>query len=281
MTDLSRNSSGVSALSVEGLTIYNHMADEPVVRNVSFAVRPGEALGIVGESGSGKTITCRALLGVLPELFEITDGSIEILGRDTAPLTRREWTALRGSVISAVFQDPASYLDPSVPVGHQVAEVLRVKQRLARKPARERALELLETMRIRDPEYVYLQYPYELSGGMLQRVLIAAAIASEPQILIADEATTALDVTVQAEILDLLTDLQERLGLALIVVSHDLAVVSQLCSNVLVMRSGEIVEQGATEQILFSPKHEYTRMLVDEHHRFGLERFLRPIEVRG
>jgi ABC-type dipeptide/oligopeptide/nickel transport system ATPase component len=281
MSDHSKISPGVPAVSVKDLTIYNHMADEPVVKDVSFAVQPGEALGIVGESGSGKTITCRALLGVLPELFEITDGNIEILGRDTALLTRRDWTALRGSVISAVFQDPASYLDPSVPVGHQVAEVLRVKQHLARKPARERAIELLATMRIRDPEFVYLQYPYELSGGMLQRVLIAAAIASEPQILIADEATTALDVTVQAEILDLLTDLKDRLGLALLVVSHDLAVVSQLCSSVLVMKSGEVVEQGPTEQLLFSPKHEYTRMLVDEHHRFGLEKFLRPVEVRG
>jgi ABC-type dipeptide/oligopeptide/nickel transport system ATPase component len=273
--------SEVPAVEVADLSIYNHMAEAPVVSHLSFVVQPGQALGIVGESGSGKTITCRALLGILPELFEITDGSISILGRDTAPLDRREWTALRGSVVSAVFQDPASYLDPSIPVGKQVAEVLRVKVGLSRRLAKQRALELLEAMRIRDPEYVYLQYPYELSGGMLQRILIAAAVASEPRVLIADEATTALDVTVQAEILDLLTDLKDRLGLALIVVSHDLAVVAQLCSDVVVMRSGEIVEQGATEQILFSPQHEYTRMLVNEHHRFGLERFLRPATVNA
>jgi ABC-type dipeptide/oligopeptide/nickel transport system ATPase component len=281
MTDVSTPDAGTPAVSVKGLSIYNHIGEVPAVTDVSFTVHPGEALGIVGESGSGKTITCRALLGILPDLFEVTAGSIELLGRDTEPLTQREWTALRGSVISAVFQDPASFLDPSIPVGHQIAEVLRVKKGLGRRLARERALDLLDAMRIRDPEYVYLQYPFELSGGMLQRILIAAAVASEPRILIADEATTALDVTVQAEILDLLTDLKDRLGLALIVVSHDLAVVSQLCSNVLVLRAGEVVEQGTKGQILFAPQHDYTRMLVDEHHRFGLERFQRRAVVRG
>ncbi|MCU1528945.1 MAG: transporter [Frondihabitans sp.] len=266
-------------ISVDGLRIYNHLQDDVTVENVTFSLRPGQALGIVGESGSGKTITCRALLGVLPELFEITEGTITILGRDTATLRRREWTALRGTSISAVFQDPATYLNPSIPVGKQLEEILRVKKGVPRRAAKQEALNLLELVRIREPEYVFFQYPFELSGGMLQRVLIAAAVACEPAILIADEATTALDVTVQAEILDLLTDLKDRLGLALIVVSHDLAVVAQLCEEVLVMKSGEIVEQGPTARILYNPQAEYTQLLLDEHHRFGLERFLRRPEA--
>ncbi|AMM22059.1 ABC transporter [Frondihabitans sp. PAMC 28766] len=262
-------------LAVDQVRIYNHLQDSTTVESVSFELRAGQALGIVGESGSGKTITCRALLGILPELFEIESGSITLEGRDTATLSRKEWTALRGSTISAVFQDPATYLNPSIPVGKQVAEVLRVKKKLSRADAKAQAIELLDQVKIRDPEYVYFQYPFELSGGMLQRVLIASAVACEPAVLIADEATTALDVTVQAEILDLLTDLKDRLGLALIVVSHDLAVVAELCDEVLVMREGQVVEQGPTAEILYSPQHQYTRLLLDEHHRFGLERFLR------
>jgi ABC-type dipeptide/oligopeptide/nickel transport system ATPase component len=267
-------------LTVDQVTIHNHLQDSRTVESVSFELRPGQALGIVGESGSGKTITCRALLGILPELFEVESGRITLTGRDTASLSRKEWTALRGSTISAVFQDPASYLNPSIPVGKQLAEILRVKKRLSRPAARAEAIDLLDQVKIRDPEYVSFQYPYELSGGMLQRVLIAAAVACEPAVLIADEATTALDVTVQAEILDLLTDLKDRLGLALIVVSHDLAVVAELCDEVLVMKEGVVVEQGPTERILYTPQHEYTRLLLDEHHRFGLERFLRhPVET--
>jgi len=263
-----------AVLTVQNLSVHNHFEDVPAVTGVSFSLVPGQTLGIVGESGSGKTITCRALLGVLPELFEVTEGSIRLLGQDTAELTENEWRRLRGSGISAVFQDPASYLNPSIPVGKQLAEVLRVKKGLKRKEAYATAIELLEAVHIRDPEYVYRQFPHELSGGMLQRVLITTAIAPEPAVLIADEATTALDVTVQAEIIDLLADLAERFGLALIVVSHDLAVVAQLCSDVIVLRDGEVVEQGMTEEVLFQPQHEYTRLLLEEHRRFGLERFL-------
>ncbi|RKR75199.1 ABC transporter ATP-binding protein [Frondihabitans australicus] len=269
---------GAAVLAVDGVQIYNHLQDTVTVESISFEVRPGRALGIVGESGSGKTITCRALLGILPELFEVSEGTITLAGRDTATLSRSEWTALRGTTISAVFQDPASYLNPSIPVGKQLAEILRVKKGQPRRAAKQNTIELLEKVRIHDPEYVYFQYPFELSGGMLQRVLIAAAVACEPQVLIADEATTALDVTVQAEILDLLTDLKDSLGLALIVVSHDLAVVAELCDEVLVMREGQVVEQGPTERVLYEPSHEYTRLLLDEHHRFGLERFLRKPE---
>lgn len=263
-------------LAVRDVRIHDRAGDREMVHGVSFALTPGKVVGIVGESGSGKTLTCRAALGILPEHFEISAGSVTIDGTDIATLTPRQWTRLRGSTISAVFQDPASYLNPSLRVGAQIAEVLRVKTGLKRRDARRRALELLEAVRLRDPELVYGQYPFELSGGMLQRVLIAAAIAAGPRILIADEATTALDVTVQAEILDLLADLRESTGLALVVVSHDLAVVAQLCDEVLVMRQGEVVEQGPTRAVLDAPRHAYTRLLVDEHESYGLDRFLTP-----
>jgi ABC-type glutathione transport system ATPase component len=261
-------------LRVNDVRIRDGVGDRDVVRRVSFELRPGQVLGIVGESGSGKTITCRAVLGILPEHFEVAAGSIELVGRDVATLTRNEWTALRGSTVSAVFQDPASYLNPSIRVGAQIAEVVRVKKGLTRRGSRRRAIELLAAVRLREPELVYQQYPHELSGGMLQRVLIAAAIAADPVVLIADEATTALDVTVQAEILDLLADLRERTGLAVVVVSHDLAVVAQLCDEVLVMQAGETVEPGPTADILYNPQHEYTRLLIAEHRLYGLERFL-------
>ncbi|GHJ42927.1 hypothetical protein Cs7R123_02690 [Catellatospora sp. TT07R-123] len=265
-----------AVLRLTDVRVRDAVGDRDVVHGVSFALTPGKVVGIVGESGSGKTLTCRAILGILPEHFSVGGGSIELAGRDTSRLTPREWTGLRGATVGAVFQDPASYLNPSIRVGAQVAEVVRVKKGLTRREARRRAVELLGAVRLRDPELVYRQYPHELSGGMLQRVLIAAAIAADPQLLIADEATTALDVTVQAEILDLLTDLRERTGLALIVVSHDLAVVAQLCDEVLVMRAGTVVEQGPTARVLYDPRHEYTRLLIAEHEQYGLDRFLAP-----
>ncbi|GAA3476077.1 ABC transporter ATP-binding protein [Streptomyces yanii] len=266
-------------LAVRDVRISDRVTDREIVHGVSFELTPGKAVGIVGESGSGKTLTCRAALGILPPHFEITGGSVEITGTDIATLTPRQWTALRGATISAVFQDPASYLNPSIRVGAQIAEVIRVKKRVKRHEARHRAVSLLRAVRLRDPELVYSQYTYELSGGMLQRVLIAAAIAAEPRILIADEATTALDVTVQAEILDLLAELRERDGLSLVVVSHDLAVVSQLCDQVLVMRQGNVVEHGPTRAVLHDPRHEYTRLLIAEHDQYGLEKFLAPKEA--
>ncbi|MEU3792247.1 ABC transporter ATP-binding protein [Streptomyces fructofermentans] len=261
-------------LAVRDVRISDRVADRDIVHGVSFELTPGRTVGIVGESGSGKTLTCRAALGILPPHFEIGAGSIEIDGTDTATLTAADWTALRGATISAVFQDPASYLNPSIRVGAQIAEVVRVKKGLGRREARHRAVELLHAVHLREPELVYGQYTHELSGGMLQRVLIATAIAADPRILIADEATTALDVTVQAEILDLLADLRERAGLALVVVSHDLAVVSQLCDEVLVMRQGHVVERGPTRTVLHEPRHDYTRLLIAEHEQYGLDKFL-------
>ncbi|MFH9832422.1 ABC transporter ATP-binding protein [Streptomyces sp. NPDC017201] len=289
MRTLARNTAAGSApqhapaappvIAVRDARISDRVTDREIVHGVGFELTPGKAVGIVGESGSGKTLTCRAVLGILPPHFEVSGGSVEIDGTDNATLTPRQWTALRGTTVGAVFQDPASYLNPSIRVGAQIAEVIRVKRGVKRREARRQALELLRAVRLRDPELVYGQYAYELSGGMLQRVLIAAAIAVEPRALIADEATTALDVTVQAEILDLLAELRERTGLALVVVSHDLAVVAQLCDEVLVMRQGEVVEQGPTHSVLHDPQHAYTRLLMAEHEQYGLDTFLTPKEA--
>ena len=274
-------SADTAVLTLTDLRIHDDLSDTELVHGVSLRLERGRVVGIVGESGSGKSLTCRAVLGILPDLIEVSGGSVTLLGRDTAGLTTRDWTTLRGASIAAVFQDPASYLNPSITVGKQLQEVLRVRKGLRRAEARQRAVELFDAVHLRDPEQVYRQYVHELSGGMLQRVLIAIAISLEPEILIADEPTTALDATVQAEILDLLAELTERLGLSVVLVSHDLAVVSQLCDEVLVMRDGHVIEQGPTAEVLRAPREQYTRLLVAEHEQYGLEHHLDPSPARA
>ncbi|MGN7947571.1 ATP-binding cassette domain-containing protein [Microbacterium sp. 22215] len=245
-----------------------------LVHGVTASVRPGEALGIVGESGSGKTLTCRALLGILPAGLEVTGGTVQVAGIDLTEADERAWRRVRGTHIGAVFQDPASYLNPAIPVGAQLEETLRVAASLGRRQARERARELLDDLGIRRVDLVLRQRVAQLSGGMLQRVLIAMALAADPAVLIADEATTALDVTVQAELLELLSRLRRERDLALILVSHDLAVVAQVCERVQVFRDGRVVEAGATSRVLRAPAHAYTRELLSAHAAYGLERFL-------
>ncbi len=256
-------------LSVDGLRIATPDGRE-LVHDVRFDIPRGATLGIVGESGSGKSLTCRAILGVLPPGLKVTSGSVLYKGRDLAGLDRAGWSGLRGTEISAVFQDPASYLNPSIAVGVQLAEALRAALRLDAKAARERALALMRRVGLRNAEAVYRQYPHELSGGMAQRMLIAIAVCAEPKLLIADEATTALDVTVQAGILELLAELRREKQLTLIMVSHDLAVVSQACDHIVVMRDGAVVEAGATRQVLRNPQHPYTRSLVSNYTAYGL-----------
>jgi oligopeptide/dipeptide ABC transporter ATP-binding protein len=232
------------------------------VAGASFHVGVGETVGLVGESGSGKTLTCRAALGVLPTGCRIDAGRISFRGNDITSLPRREWEQVHGSHIGAVFQDPSSYLNPSITVGRQLAEVIKLKCGVSRKVARTRAVDLLASVGLRRPAYVYDQLPSELSGGMLQRILIAIAISADPQLLIADEATTALDVTIQAEIIELLLTMRAERHLALLFVSHDLAVISELCDRVVVFYAGEVVESGPTEQILHHPRHPYTKALL-------------------
>ncbi|MGO2683728.1 ATP-binding cassette domain-containing protein [Microbacterium sp.] len=259
--------------STENLVITASDGTE-LVHGVSVTVRPGEAVGIVGESGSGKTLTCRALLGILPDGLEITGGTVHIDGQDLTHAPEKTWRRLRGTHVAAVFQDPASYLHPAIPVGAQLEETLRLTAGVPRRRAREHARELLDDLGIRRVDLVLRQRVSQLSGGMLQRVLIAMALAADPAVLIADEATTALDVTVQAELLELLKRLRLERDLALILVSHDLAVVSQVCERVQVFRDGRVVEAGATTRVLRAPGHPYTRELLSAHAAYGLERYL-------
>ena len=250
-------------LGFENLRVTVHDGAATAVRGVSLDVRPGEIVGLVGESGSGKTLTCRAALGVLPPGCDVAGGTISFAGRNLTELSQRQWEQLHGSEIGAVFQDPASYLNPNLTVGSQLAEVLRVKRRLSRRAARQRAVELFDAVGLRQPEHVFRQIPAELSGGMLQRVMIAIAISCEPRLLIADEATTALDVTIQAEVIELLLQLNRERDLTVLFVSHDLAVVSELCDRIAVFYGGEIVETGRTEEIIERPRHPYTQALME------------------
>ncbi|WP_051742362.1 ABC transporter ATP-binding protein [Kitasatospora sp. MBT66] len=260
-----------AALRVEGLHVTVGHGRTEAVRDVSFDLLPGEAVGLVGESGSGKTLTCRSVLGLPAPGVAVSAGRIVLGGTaddsddsddtDLVGLTDRQWQQVRGTRIGAVFQDPGSYLNPSLTVGRQLGEPLR-RRGLSRALARRRAVELFEAVGLHDPERVHDSYPHELSGGMLQRVLIAVAISGDPQLLVADEATTALDTVVQAEVLDLLGGLRDRHGLALLLVSHDLAVVAEVCDRVLVLYAGEVVEEGPTAEVVAAPAHPYTEALL-------------------
>jgi peptide/nickel transport system ATP-binding protein len=249
-------------LGIEDLHVTVHDGAAAALRGVSLAVHQGEIVGLVGESGSGKTLTCRAALGVLPPGVAAAQGKITFAGDNVTDLSRRGWERLHGSHIGAVFQDPASYLNPNLTVGSQVTEVLRVKRKLSRARAHERAVELLTAVGLRRAGRVFHQIPAELSGGMLQRVMIAIAISCDPELLIADEATTALDVTIQAEIIELIKDLRDQRGLAVLFVSHDLAVIRELCDRVVVFYAGEVVEAGPVEEIIERPRHPYTQALL-------------------
>jgi ABC-type glutathione transport system ATPase component len=233
-----------------------------MVEGVSFALGRGRSLGLVGESGSGKTLTCRSVLGILPPGCTQSGGTIEFDGQSLAAFDERRWRGIRSVRVGAVFQDPASYLNPSLSAGRQLSEVLRVKGGLGRKEARRRAIELFEAVGLREPERVYHQIPSHLSGGMQQRVMMAMAISCDPDLLVADEPTTALDVKTQGEILALLRELRERLGLAVLFVSHDLDVIAEICDEVAVFHRGRIVEAGPTTAILERPTHAHTRELV-------------------
>ena len=249
-------------LRVRDLEIVVGQDRRTAVRGVGFEIGRGESVGLVGESGSGKTLTCRSVLGLLPPGVELAQGSIQLGDTELTRANRRRWDKIRGTRLAAVFQDPASYLNPSLTVGHQLAEQLRVKRKMSRKEAHARSVELFAEVGLNRPEVVYHQYPHELSGGMLLRVLIAIAVALEPELLIADEATTALDVVIQAEILQLLSRLRRTHHLSLLLVTHDLAVVAETGDRILVMYGGEIVESGPTAEVLADPQHPYTRALL-------------------
>ncbi|MBN9188692.1 MAG: dipeptide/oligopeptide/nickel ABC transporter permease/ATP-binding protein [Microbacterium sp.] len=233
-----------------------------VVHGVSFDVQPGEVLGLVGESGSGKTQTAFAILGLLPDGGAITEGAIAFAGEDIGQLTAVERQRLRGTQIAYIPQEPMSNLDPTSKVGAQLTVPLRLRLGMSKVDARLRALELLARVGIPDPEKTFDAYPHEISGGMAQRVLIAGAVSCGPKLLIADEPTTALDVTVQAEVLDLLRDLQSESGMSVVMVTHNVGVVADICDRVAVMQHGRLVETDVSERVFAAPAEEYTKQLL-------------------
>ena len=231
------------------------------VDDVSFQVAPGQTLGLVGESGSGKSVTAFAIMRLLQPPGRVTAGSITFEGQDLRALSDREMRRVRGARIGLIFQEPMTALNPVMRVGDQIAEALTVHGR-PHQAARKRAIELLEAVRIPDAARRARDYPHQLSGGMRQRVMIAIALACEPSLVIADEPTTALDVTIQAEVLELLRDLQRRLGIALLLITHDFGVIAEMAERVAVMYRGKLVEEGPVRQILRSPQQAYTKSLL-------------------
>jgi peptide/nickel transport system ATP-binding protein len=234
------------------------------VRGVGFEVRRGETVGLVGESGSGKSVTALSLMRLLPEPpGRITGGSVRLDGQDILSLPSRRMREIRGGKMAMIFQDPFSSLNPTMTLGEQVIEAIRAHGAFSRKEARARALELFRAVRIPSPEMRMRQYPHQVSGGQRQRVMIAIAFSTSPSLLIADEPTTALDVTVQAQIMALMADIQKRADAAILLITHDLGVVAEMCDRVLVMYAGQIVEEGSVEQIFRAPKHPYTVGLLE------------------
>ena len=232
------------------------------VNGVSFNLDAGKVLGIVGESGSGKSVTAYSVMQILEKTGKIVSGSIKFNGEELVGAGEKAMKSIRGNKISIIFQDPMTSLNPTYTIGHQLMEAILLHTNRDKKQAKERAIEMLRLVNVNEPEKRMKQYPYEFSGGMRQRVMIAMALACEPDILIADEPTTALDVTIQAQILELMQKLQKEMGMAIIMITHDLGVVAQMCDEVIVMYAGSICEQGTADEIFYNPKHEYTKGLI-------------------
>ncbi len=250
----------MSLLSVKNLrtSFFTPSGEVKAVNGVSYEVERGKVLGIVGESGSGKSVSAYSVLQILANPGKIVGGSIELEGEELVGIKEKGMAKIRGNKISIIFQDPMTSLNPVFTIGDQLMEAIMLHTDRNRKEAKERAIEMLKLVGVNEPQKRIKQYPHEFSGGMRQRVMIAMALACEPDILIADEPTTALDVTIQAQILDLMKDLQKKLGMAIILITHDLGVVAEMCDEVIVMYAGQICERGTAEEIFYNPKHEYT-----------------------
>lgn len=243
-------------------SFFTDAGEVKAVNGISFNLEPGKTLGIVGESGSGKSVTAYSIMQILAQTGRITSGEVLFKGEDITKYSEKEMQKFRGSKCSIIFQDPMTSLNPVFTVGYQLEEAIMLHTNKNRAQAKERAIELLKLVGVNDPEKRLKQYPHEHSGGMRQRDMIAMALACEPDILIADEPTTALDVTIQAQILELMQELQKKLGMAIIMVTHDLGVIASMCDEILVMYGGRVCERGTADDIFYSPAHEYTKGLL-------------------
>ena len=251
-------------LEVEDLhtTFKTDNGDVRAVNGVTFFLEPGKTLGIVGESGSGKSVTAYSIMQILADNGSITGGKVLYKGEDITKWDKKQMAAFRGKCCSIIFQDPMTSLNPVFTIGNQLEEAILLHTDRNKSQARDRAIEMLTLVGVNEPEKRIRQYPHELSGGMRQRVMIAMALACEPDILIADEPTTALDVTIQAQILELMQELQKKLGMAIIMVTHDLGVIASMCDEIIVMYGGRVCERGIADDIFYSPAHEYTKGLL-------------------
>ncbi|MBR7122431.1 MAG: ABC transporter ATP-binding protein [Oscillospiraceae bacterium] len=243
-------------------SFFTDAGEVKAVNGVSFNLDHGKVLGIVGESGSGKSVTAYSIMQILAGTGKIVSGSIKVDGQELVGAGEKVMKTIRGNKISIIFQDPMTSLNPTYTIGHQLMEAIVLHTDRNKKQAYDRAVEMLRLVNINEPEKRMDQYPFEFSGGMRQRIMIAMALACEPDILIADEPTTALDVTIQAQILELMQSLQKELGMAIIMITHDLGVVAQMCDEVIVMYAGSICEQGTADEIFYNPCHEYTKGLM-------------------
>ncbi len=273
----------MALLEVDDLRVsfFTPRGEARAVDGIRFTIEPGKTLGLVGESGCGKTVTALSLLRLLPPAGRIIGGRILFDGHSLLDLDESEMRAMRGNQIAMIFQEPMSSLNPVFTVGYQIIEAVRLHQKLDRRAAREQAIEMLRLVEIPEPERRIDEYPHQMSGGMRQRVMIAMALSCKPRLLIADEPTTALDVTIQAQILDLLGNLQNRLGMAVILVTHDLGVVAERADDVAVMYAGRIVEHACVEEIFRYPMHPYTRGLLRSIPRVGVTRRRRLLAIPG
>ena len=243
-------------------SFFTDAGEVKAVNGVSYNLDRGKVLGIVGESGSGKSVSAYSIMQILAGTGKIVGGSIKLDGQELVNAGEGVMKTVRGNKISIIFQDPMTSLNPTYTIGHQLMEAITLHTNRNKAQAKERAIEMLRLVNINEPEKRMNQYPFEFSGGMRQRIMIAMALACEPDILIADEPTTALDVTIQAQILELMKSLQEELGMAIIMITHDLGVVAQMCDEVIVMYAGSICEQGTADEIFYNPRHEYTKGLM-------------------
>ena len=252
----------MTVLEIKDLRGRFHGADHDAVRGIDLTVADGEIMGLVGESGSGKTVTAMVVSGLMPHDRADASGQVLLDGKDLLALTPAQMRKRQGCAISVVFQEPMSAMNPVMRIGPQVEEALRVHTDLSAQERRQRALQALRDVDLPNAEEVYQKYPHQMSGGMLQRAMIAAAIISRPKLLLADEPTTALDVTIQAQILELLRRLNREMGMSILFISHNLNVVRKLCTRVAVMEKGLIVETGDTQQVFYDPRADYTRRLI-------------------
>lgn len=245
------------------LSFFTPAGEVQALNDVNIKIKQGDVIGIVGESGSGKSVTAFSLLKLTPPTGKVLSGSSTFNGHVITDLSENQMRNIRGKEVSIIFQDPMTSLNPVYTIGNQIREVIMLHTNKTKKEANERAAELLTLVGINEPYKRLKQYPHELSGGMRQRVMIAIALACEPKLLIADEPTTALDVTIQAQILELMMDLKEKLGMSIMMITHDLGVVASMCEKIAVMYAGRIVEYGTTDEIFYNPKHEYTKGLLN------------------